>query len=101
MRPCQGRNRLGHGSGGVAPGYFIEPFQGSRTVVRRALKERGGRGENSPHPPRFSRHYFDDPPWPSESVPCRMAAAPSIPPRPMDSTAVLGTSISAPFSFKP
>ncbi len=31
----------------------------------------------------------------------RIAAAPSNPPRPMDSTAVLGTSISAPFSLRP
>jgi hypothetical protein len=32
---------------------------------------------------------------------CRIAAAPSNPPSPMDSTAVLGTSISAPFSLSP
>ena len=32
---------------------------------------------------------------------CRRAAAPSMPPRPIDSTAVLGISISAPFSLRP
>ena len=31
----------------------------------------------------------------------RSAAAPSMPPMPMDSTALLGISISAPFSFSP
>ncbi len=38
---------------------------------------------------------------PPVSVFCRSAAAPRRPPMPMDSTAVLGTSISAPFSFNP
>ncbi len=35
------------------------------------------------------------------SFSCRSAAAPSSPPMPIDSTAELGTSISAPFSFRP
>ena len=38
---------------------------------------------------------------PPVSVACRIAAAPSIPPMPIDSTALLGISISAPFSFSP
>lgn len=38
---------------------------------------------------------------PPASFDCRSAAAPSMPPMPIDSTAVLGTSINAPFSFNP
>jgi len=38
---------------------------------------------------------------PPASDACRMAAAPSMPPIPIDSTALLGISMRAPFSFNP
>ncbi len=50
-------------------------------------------------PPGYSG--FANASCPPASDACRMAAAPSMPPIPIDSTALLGISMSAPFSFSP